>query len=520
MQLRSIIVLGGGTAGWLAAAYLQRTLGVSPGMRPSITLVESSDIATIGVGEATVPTLRQTIRTLGIPEHELFTKADASLKNGIRFVDWAQTPGNGDGRLPRHYYHPFDVTPPLEGYGTAIHWLNLLQRGLMTDTFGDAGCVQTALCDNNRSPRLMHSAEFEAPVPYAYHIDAGKLASLLKEHAVRNGVRHIVGTVTSVDAGEHGIEAVHTREQGRLEADFFIDCSGFSGLLIERTLEEPWVSLQQYLPCDRAVACQIPHAAGNAPIRSYTTATAKESGWIWEIDLATRRGTGFVYASDFCSPAEAERVLREHVGDAGGTQPVRHLEMRVGHRCNALVKNCLALGLSGGFVEPLESTGIYLIEHALQLFIDYLGTGGITPRQTDRFNAMMRQSYEEIRDFISLHYVISQRRDSDFWRACTNEVPVSPRLAEMLALWEEKVPTWGDMSERISLFGPQNYFYILAGLGRLPTKSPPICAYIAPEVSRRSLNQIAQWRETAVRGSPTMRDYIQRIRGAANIVTA
>lgn len=505
---RSIVIVGGGTAGWLAATYLQRTLGANPELPIAITLVESPEIGIIGVGEATVPTLRQTMRLLGIPEAALFKHADATLKNGIRFVGWR----NGGDAASDSYDHPFDTPMPYEGYTSITHWLNLKQRGVAVPPYATAGVVQTALFDPALSPKLMTSPDYEAPVPYGYHLDAVKLGALLKDVALSRGVKHVVGTVVSVRCSEAGIDSVRLADDSVHAGDLFIDCSGFNSLLIGKALDVPWVSYSDVLLCDRAVACPVPHAQADGQLLSYTTATAQPSGWTWDIDLQSRRGTGYVYASAFATEEQAEAQLRRHNGAADDAE-VRHLKMRVGHRARVWEKNCLALGLASGFIEPLESTGIYLVEHAIQMFLDYLPASADAEQPRAKYNAMMSDLYDELRDFIVMHYVLTQRQDTPFWRAYVNEVKLPDTLAAVLELWREKAPSNTDINRRLSLFSAVNWFYILAGMHRLPVQGIGQAAYIAPQTSVDALAHIERIR-VAARQSPTMRDYAKKIRGA------
>lgn len=506
---RSILIVGGGTAGWLAAAYLQRVLGSNPETALTIRLVESAEIGSIGVGEATVPTLRETLQAIGIPEAELFKTADATLKNGIRFHGWRH---GGSGHSDR-FDHPFDQPVTLDGYSTMVHWLNLHQRGLMEQPFDEAGAMQSALFDHHLSPKFLNSPDYAAPISYGYHLDAVKLATLLRRVAVGRGVQHSYGEVTEVEVGEEGISAINLKDGQRLTADLYIDCSGFAGILIGKALGVPWVSYADSLLCDRAVACPIAHANEQVPLRPYTTATAQGAGWTWEIDLQSRTGSGYVYASAFCSDDEAVATLRRLHGTATPLAEPRLLKMRIGHRARMWEKNCLALGLAGGFIEPLESTGIYLVENGLQSFVEALPANVEATQGRAQFNRLMGEMYDELRDFILLHYVISGRRDTPFWRAYTEDVPLPDSLRTLLALWDEKVPSHTDLQRKVSLFNASNYFYILAGMGRLPSKGIGQAAYLAPAVSRRALDHIAQVRAAAVQQSPTLRAFIAKVRG-------
>ncbi|MBQ5941864.1 tryptophan halogenase family protein [Massilia sp. AB1] len=512
IPFKSLVIVGGGTAGWLAATYLQRALGANPAHPVSITLIESEDISSIGVGEATLPSLRQTLRTIGIPEADLFGRAEATLKNGIRFVGWRE---GGDEAAGDRYDHPFDTPIAAEGYSTMTHWLNLKQRGLMQQPFTEVGVVQPALMDAMRSPKLMASPAYDAPISYGYHLDAVLLAHLLRDAGIRNGVRHVVGTVEQVELNEAGIAAVRLKDGARHAADFFIDCSGFSSLLLGKALQVPFQSYGDTLLCDRAVACPVEHENPGGALRSYTVSTAQKSGWTWDIDLQSRKGTGYVYASRFCSDDEAAATLAACNAGRKAIGEPRVLRMRVGRHVRAWEKNCLALGLSSGFIEPLESTGIYLIEHALQLWLDYLPVRPGAQAARECYNGLMADLYDELHDFVLLHYVISQRRDTPFWRAYTEEVKLPDRLQALLALWREKLPSATDINRHLSTFGAHNWFYILSGMRHLPEHGSAQSPFIPPEHSRAALARIEKIRAAAVAQSPSMREYAQKMHAAA-----
>lgn len=506
MYIRNIVIVGGGTAGWLAACYLQRTLAGDPAAGVRIRLVESPEIGIIGVGEATVPTLRGTLAALGLPEGELFSACDAGLKNGIRFVGWRE----GGGADTDRYDHPFDGITPFDGYSLAAHWMNLKQRGMPVPPLADACVAQTALFDADASPKPMTAPDYQAPVTYAYHLDAIKLAALLKQTAMARGVEHVVGRVVDVRRNEAGIESLGLDDGTRLEGDFFFDCSGFHGLLLGKTLGVPWESYADVLPCDRAVAMPWAYADPQAPMRSCTTATAQAAGWTWEIDLQSRTGAGYVYASAHCSDDEALATLRRQMAGREPLADPRLLKMRVGRHRRSWDGNCMALGLAGGFIEPLESTAIYLIEYALQLFVDHLPAPGGLERCRDRVNQLMGEMYEELRDLVLLHYVLSQRRDSPFWQRMTEEVVLPPSLVQALQLWEAKIPSPSDMRHRVSLFGAHNWLFIMAGLHWLPEQGIGQTPYVPVSSSLAAMAHMQQLREQARRHSPSLRDYVRK----------
>lgn len=514
-MIKSIVILGGGTSGWLAACYLNRVLSSPDGDAPiAITVVESEDIGIIGVGEATVPSIKNILNSLGIPEWQFLAETDATFKHGILFRDWLESPG-----VPTQfgeYFHMFENPPAIEGFGLATHWAALCDRGATPRRFGDAVSLQTALCHGSKSPKPYNAKPYEAPLPYAYHLDAVRFGQFLRKIAVERGVRHVIDTVGQVKRHEDGsIAALVTQAHGDIAGDFFIDCSGFSSVLLGGALEEPFQDWGDYLLCDRAVACQIAHERDDVPLRPYTTASAKEAGWLWEIDLFSRRGNGYVYSSRHTTPERAEDVLRQHLGPLAEKASVRQLRMQIGHRRNMWSKNCLALGLAAGFLEPLESTGIYLLEVGLSLFTDHVSSGPASPYLAARFNRKMGQIYEELRDFIQLHYITSNRDDSAFWRDYTSSVKVSDALKYRLDLWTFKLPSLTDLDEKTSLFGPSSYTFILAGMDRMPAMGNHLSAYISPAASARALQAMEQFQENALQAAPDHREYVQKQRAVA-----
>lgn len=509
---RTITIVGGGTAGWLAACYLQRTLTDLYGTR--IRLIESREIGIIGVGEATVPSLRTTLSTIGLPEDALFREADATLKNGIRFIGWRE---GGDATNDR-FDHPFDFPPALvHGQQVYHHWLDAWRRGATTLPMADACNLQTALFDHLRSPKRMDSADYEAPMAYAYHLDAVRLAQLLCRTATARGVEHVVGDVIEVQRGLQGIAGLVLADGTRHEAELFVDCTGFRALLIGRTLGVPWNSFADWLPCDRAVACPVAYDTPEAPIRSYTTSTAQDAGWIWDIGLQSRRGTGYVYASAHCSDDEAAATLRRYHGMDRALAEPRLLRMRIGHQARAWEGNCLAVGLAGGFIEPLESTGIYLVEHVLEQFVARIGARqGADPGPMD-FNREVAQTYAHLRDFIVAHYALSRRRDTAFWRAVTDPATLPPGLADLLDRWRAHIPEEADLEGRRSLFGPNSWFCILAGQQHLPPGAVFHGAAPTPDTSLRLLAQVQAARHAATRAHPDLRAFVgKRGRGPAS----
>lgn len=511
--IRSFVVVGGGTAGWMAAAYLNRVFANSGNSDVTVTVIESEVVGIIGVGEATLPTLRTTLEALGIPEWRLIAAADATYKHGIKFCNWSLDPATHPSD---YYYHMFDGPGVVHGYNMMIHWQAMREANATTAKFHEFAGPQAALCDANRSPKLYNSPLYAGPVAYGYHLDAVKFGALLREIAEARGVRRIQDDVLQVKlSSPTTISGVITRNHGLIEADFFVDCSGFSAILIEQALHEPFRDMSDALLCDRAVAIQVPHAPSQTTLRPYTTATAKSSGWIWDIDLFTRRGTGYVYASEFISDDDAEAELRAHLGPAARTQAAKRLKMRVGHRERLWVGNCLAVGLASGFIEPLESTGIYLIEMALTLFTDYVDANRDTPALRNRYNTVMSNLYEELRDFIVLHYITTMRDDTPFWKAYRNEVKPSAALASKLELWESKVPGTSDLTSRVTVFAPFSYFFVLAGMRCLPKNGIGIQPYLNSEMFPEIERGVAAMHDRALTASPDHFEFVKKMRSTA-----
>lgn len=460
-----IVVVGGGTSGWMAASFLYSLFNSPAGHPVSITLVESPDIGTIGVGEATVPTIRETLRIIGIGENAFLKATNATFKNAIKFANWRLAPQDD----PReHFYHPFEPPTNFENLSAAPLWSEFLRQGGKLP-FAYFASAQPWLCERGLGPHTATSRQYAAPLPYAYHTDAQLFGHMMRDLAMSRGVEQVLGTINHVAQDETGrITAVHTAEGREIAGDFFIDCTGFRGLLINKTLQEPFISYGNELLCDRAVTMRVPYADENTPIKPYTTSTAQDAGWIWDIGLYNRNGFGYVYSGNHASDEDAERTLRAYTGDLAGKNPVNRLRMRVGRARNFWVGNCLALGLSGGFIEPLESTGIYLVELGLKAFYDNLVVRGYTRKHIDHYNSLMSGNYDELRDFVQLHYVLTQRTDTEFWKANASNPHLSDNLRMRIDLCSFKGTSNYEHHKTHSLFGSANWYYILTGMGRRP----------------------------------------------------
>lgn len=456
MANKRVLIVGGGSAGWITAAYLNAALNIDGKQVVDVVLIESANVARVGVGEATVPTIRHILQTIGIAENAFMRATDATFKQAIKFENWLQ-PNN------HQYYHPFDRRQAGPVDYSSAKWL-ASDRSI---PFGEMVSVQPHLCEMGLSPRMPDTRDYASPMPYAYHMDAEKFADHLCEHATTRGVEHYLDDMVEVEqCAEHGhIVAVKTREGRRLEADLFVDCTGFLSLLIAKTLGVELVDFSDWLLCDRAIALRMPYDcfyAGN--IKPYTTATALSSGWAWDIGLVNRRGTGYVYCSSFIDDEAAENELRAFEGSHCIDLPARRLKFYVGRRDRFWVKNCVAIGLSGGFIEPLESTGIYLSEFAAVTLAEHFPFGQEMQRLADRFNRIMANRYDEVLDFVNMHYCLSRRDDTEFWREVQQESHITDRLRAKFDFWKIKPPSASDFDDQFRLFSHQSYEYILYGM--------------------------------------------------------
>lgn len=455
MPLKRVLIVGGGSAGWITAAYMDAVLNGPRSKSVDITLIESPDVGRIGVGEATVPSLRDTMRTIGIDEKTFMSAADGSFKQAIKFVNWLHNDGHA-------YYHPFDRRPAGRVDRAGLSWLTSDR----SSPFASTVSVQPGLCDAGLAPKMLEHPDYEGPLSYAYHVDAEKLADTLCEVAVSRGVTHLKGFVTEVQRQETGdIAAVLTREGQRIEADLFVDCTGFASLLIEKTLGVEFEDYSQWLLCDRAVAMRVPYDVYYpGQRRPYTVSTALSNGWVWDVALAGRRGTGYVYSSRYLDDAAAEAELRRHEGKHCVDLPARQLKFRVGRRAQAWSRNCVAIGLSSGFIEPLESTGLFLVELSVATLCEYFPFTRDTDALAASYNRILQDRYEEILDFIVLHYCLSRRTDTQFWREVQKPERIPERLRDRLDMWRYKSPSFSDFHDSIQLFSHHTYEYVMYGM--------------------------------------------------------
>lgn len=414
----SVVVLGGGSAGWITAALLSKEWG---GDR--ITVIESPEIGIIGVGEGSTPQMKFLFDHLGIGEAEWMAAADATYKLGIRFTGWSARPGY------ESYFHPFPGPIDLHTEPGFTHNCTLARRGFEVSALPDDWFLASRLAEEGKGPHP--AASFPFPPSYGYHFDAYKVGAFLRDWCVSQGVTHVASKVGEVVLAGNGDVAALVLEDGmRIAGDVFVDCSGFRSLIAQEALREPFVSYADALYCDRAVV--LPTAA-LTDFKPQTKAIAMSAGWRWSIPLTTRTGNGYVYASSFISDADAEAELRAATG-VGPETEARFLKMKVGRVERSWHRNCLAAGLAQGFVEPLEATALHIVITTALDFAHSFAAGGFTPQHRDAFNAGIAARYDGIRDYIAAHYRMNQR-DGEFWRACASNQGLSEKLKGMMTAW-------------------------------------------------------------------------------------
>ncbi len=455
-----------------------------------ITLLESSEIGIIGVGEGSTPYLRQFFSRLNISEAEWMPACNASYKCGIRFPNWSKVAGY------ETYMHPFFNQADLALGNEFFRNACLRRRGADADANPQDFFLAAELARQRRAPhyRPRPDGQDSPATDYAYHFDAGLLGQFLRSHALKLGVRHLIGTVQQVQQTESGdIQTLRLADGSNLDGDLFIDCSGFRGLLINQTLGEPFLSFADNLFNDRAIA--IPTALPEGEdIPSETVSSALKHGWAWQIPLSHRYGNGYVYASSFVCDDEAERELRAFLGPAAEGQTARRLQMRVGRVAQHWRNNCLALGLSQGFIEPLEATALMLIQFTVELFMAEMERGQFGREHQAPFNRRINQMFEGVRDYVLTHYQLNTRDDSEYWRENRANRKISDRLASILDVWDRG----GDFEAELTRHGDDlmyirpSWYCLLAGMGRFPGQLQAYKASPAPVSRQQAREALAQ----------------------------
>jgi tryptophan halogenase len=484
-MLRKIVIVGGGTAGWMAAATLSRLL---EGRQIQITLVESAAIGTVGVGEATIPQITLFNRLLGIDENEFVSATQATFKLGIEFVDWT--------RKGHRYFHPFgSYGADMDGIPFHHFWLQQHQNGYATP-LADF-CLQDLAA---RQARFMRPDKQQRNSPlghiaYAFQFDASLYAKYLRNYAQSRGVQRIEGRVENVSLNNTSgdVESLTLDNTNDIRGDFFVDCSGFRGLLIEKTLHSGYDDWSEYLPCNRAVAVPSENVGDPDP---FTRSTARDAGWQWRIPLQHRTGNGHVYCSEFTSEDAATSTLLDNLEGAALRDPI-HLRFTTGLRREVWKRNVVALGLAAGFLEPLESTSIHLIQTGLARLMTLFPSRRIAPADREEYNRATRAEYEYVRDFLVLHYRQTERDDTAFWRHCQT-LPVTEHLQRKLDLYAANGRI---VRERDELFTETSWLAVMHGQGMEPVGHHPLVSALGSEEVHARLEQL---RDIVARSAQTM----------------
>ncbi len=489
----NIVIVGGGTAGWLTAAFLQNQLPHTVGRAVDLTVIEAEDIPTVGVGEATIPSIRQTLAACGIAEHVFLKECGATFKQGIEFINWRADP-KADGA--NSYFHPFGDQVTVAGHDATWQWLQFpdAERGAYADRFS----VQAEMAREGQAPKNFNDRPYDGALAYAYHLDAGKLASLLKAHCKERGVRHRVQKVTTIERNEDDIGGIVLDDGEKVTADIFIDCTGFAARLINSDKANAFNSLSGTLFVDRAVVTRVPNK-DLSDVIGYTKSTAQSAGWIWDIALQDRRGVGHVYSSRYIDDDAAKAELAAYVGQPVDALESRRLDMRIGYHDRQWRGNCVAIGLASGFLEPLESTGIYLIEMANWAMLEFIPRylGGAQPQR--HYDRILHHHYDNIADFLKLHYCLSKRRDTAFWRDNCDPATIPQSLQDNLETWRASIPSVYDFNSTTQCFSATNYKFVLYGMGWAGGGAPSVAN-----------GQTAQMMQELAQRRTKLFDYVRR----------
>ncbi|MAD76096.1 MAG: tryptophan halogenase [Rheinheimera sp.] len=441
MQQRKVLIVGGGSAGWMTAAYLNGALN-KQGTEQNvlIELLESPDIPRISVGEATIPSMRHLLAVVGVDELEFMKATDATFKQSIKYCNWVHNDNS-------FYHHPFTSmrVQPIDRAGS--DWL----KSDRSIPFMETCSAQPIICEMGLAPLMLGKWDMGSRLNYAYHMNAQKFADYLRDFSTARGVVHTLANLAGVEMqGPDKIVAVTTDQQQRLTADLFVDCTGFKAKLIEEQLGVGFEDCSQWLLCDRAITMHLPYDKFYpGMVRPYTTATALSAGWIWDIPMQNQRSVGYVHSSKFISAEQAEREMRAYQGPGTEQLKARVVDFKVGRRQGNWRGNCVAIGLSGGFIEPLESTGLYLSDLGAVLLAEHF------PHDEQdmavlagRYNRLMANRFYEILDFINMHYCMTKRTDTEFWREVQKPERITERLKAKLAYWRIKPPSAHDFQDQ------------------------------------------------------------------------
>ncbi|MEW6990205.1 tryptophan halogenase family protein [Colwelliaceae bacterium 6441] len=509
-----ILIIGGGTAGWLSAAILAKNLNSKDPEGINVTVVESPDIPIVGVGEGTWPNLRATLHKIGVSETDFIRECDATFKQGAEFINWVKTPSSNQ---KESYYHPLGtVSHSSYDFNLAPYWL--LQNKATRLPYDQAVASQVRICEEGLAPKQLVMPEYSAAQEYAYHLNATKFSTFLKNHCINNlGVKFVSANVTNVvlDDDEF-ITHVETDHQDESEicADFFIDCSGTKGLIIKKTYNIEWQDVSDVLFNDTAFAVQVPYPDKNQAIKTHTLSTAQEAGWIWDIGLQERRGVGHVFSSKYVSEEKAKQQLIDYLGDDYCEDlDIRKIPINLGYHKKFWHKNSVAIGMSAGFIEPLEASAIFLFDAAATMIATQF------PRKKEQmayveeqFNQNFTVRLERTVEFIKLHYCITERRDTQYWIDNCDPNSIPKRLKQRLKYWETQVPTKFDFDNAWEPFNLDSYLYVLYGMNYKTDLSNNLAAYPDNMKADKLFTNVDRQTELLKNQMPKQRELVEKVK--------
>lgn len=527
-RLKKVVILGGGTAGWMTAAYLGKALQGTV----DITVLEAPSIPRIGVGEATVPNLQRSFFDyLGIPEDEWMRECNASFKMAVRFLNW-RTPGRGEARArtladgsPDHFYHPFGLLPYYDQAPLSHYWYQRRHEGTTIEPFDYSCFREPPVMDAMKAPRWLDG---RPATRYAWHFDAQLVADFLRRFATeKQGVHHVQDEMTRVQQDDRGyVTALHTKSGKVLEADLFVDCSGFRGLLINQAMAEPFIDMGDHLLTDSAVATAVPHDDEADGVEPYTSSIAMSHGWSWKIPMLGRFGTGYVYSSKFTDQDEATREFAEMWGLEPEKTKFNHIRFRVGRNRRAWVKNVVSIGLSSCFLEPLESTGIYFITAAIYQLAKHFPDKNFHPGLVESFNREIELMFDDTRDFIQAHFSFAPRNDTGFWRA-NKEIKLSENIQQKISAYKAGLPINAPITDESTYYGNfeaefrnfwtnGSYYCVFAGMGVLPDAPLPSLAHRPESVSGADelFETVKRQQQNLLETLPSQYEYLKHLHGA------
>lgn len=515
-SVTEIVIVGGGSAGWLTAGVLAAEY--SSGDRGlKVTLIESPDVPTVGVGEGTWPTMRATLKRMGVAETDFLLNCDASFKQGSRFFGWRRddVPPAAD-----EYFHPFTAPAGFQQFNPSGYWRKIRD----SISFADAVNPQAAVSRMALAPKHLATPEYAFNLNYGYHLDAGKFAEFLRKHCTEKlGVVHQRDRIVGVSADDAGfITELKLQSGGVARGDLFVDCSGAASLLIGKHYGIGLLKQDSVLFNDSALAVQVPYPEKDSPIASCTHSTACGAGWIWDIGLPTRRGVGYTYSSAHLKDGAAEQTLRGYIAPAMGRKAAESAELRKisfvpGYREQFWHKNCVAIGMSAGFIEPLEASALVLVEQSAKMLAEQLPpVRHLMSAVASQFNQKIQHHWLKIIDFLKLHYVLSERGQTDYWRDHRAQGSITSSLQESLSVWRYRSPWREHTRYADELFPEASYQYILNGMGFDSQPLPWQSRIDMDAATKRSFYENQQGCERLVRSLPTNRQLINKIREVAS----